>query len=110
MGLLKTLAALALLCGFAYCGATVPLGERTFFGHVAQIWASEETQDLVNGVKEASDPMLDRIERGVEAGMEAATADIDGGSGAPLADQESAARNANANANDPGHPPTPPES
>ncbi|HET6611776.1 MAG TPA: hypothetical protein VFG83_07310 [Kofleriaceae bacterium] len=79
MGLFKTLAWLVLLGGFIYCGATVPLGDHTFFGHVQQIWASDETQDLVDGVKEASDPMIDRIERGVQAGVRAARSDPDAG-------------------------------
>lgn len=69
-GLLRNLLTLVLLAGLVYCGATVKLGERTFFGHVSRIWASEETQELVDGVKETSKPMVDKLKRGVEAGYD----------------------------------------
>lgn len=58
----------AALCVFCYCGATVKLGKRTFFGHVQAIWAAEETQDMVDGVKEKSAPAMDKLQRGIEAG------------------------------------------
>jgi len=56
-------------------GATVPLGERTFFGHVGQIWAADETQVLVDEVKKKSGPVYDRVKRGVKAGVDEATSD-----------------------------------
>jgi hypothetical protein len=53
---IKLLFYLALAVGLAYCGATVKLGKRTFFGHVKAIWATEEVQDLKNGVEEKAGP------------------------------------------------------
>jgi hypothetical protein len=45
------------ICGvLAFCGATVPLGKKTFFGHVKAIWSTEEVQDLKNGVEEKAGP------------------------------------------------------
>ncbi len=54
--MIKLLFYLALAVGLAYCGATVKLGKRTFFGHVKAIWATEQVQDLKNGVEETAGP------------------------------------------------------
>ncbi len=75
--MIKFILTLAILAGLAYCGATVPLGKRTFFGHVRAIWHTEEVQDLKDGVKEKAGPTMDKLERGVKAGYKAAT-DSDG--------------------------------
>lgn len=72
MKLIRSLISLAVIVGLIYIGATVKLGQRTLFGHVSQIWATDETQDLVEGVKETSGPMVDKIKRGVKAGLEEA--------------------------------------
>ena len=77
MKLIRTLITLACLAGLVYVGATVKLGSRTFFGHISQIWESDETQDLVEGVRDKSGPMVDKIKRGVKAGLEEATKDTD---------------------------------
>lgn len=69
MGLIRSLLSLAILGLFLFVGFTVPVGERTLFGHVANIWAAEETQELVDGVKETSGPLVDRVKRGVKAGL-----------------------------------------
>jgi hypothetical protein len=66
---IKLLIYLALAAGLAYCGATVKLGKRTFFGHVRAIWATEEVQDLKQGVEEKAGPAMQRVKRGVEAGL-----------------------------------------
>lgn len=73
LGLIRTLITLVILAVLVYCGATVKLGERTFFGHVSRIWSSEETRDLVDGVKETSEPVVDKVKRGVKAGYDEAT-------------------------------------
>jgi len=74
---------LAIAGALAYCGATVPLGKRTFFGHVRAIWATEEVQELKRGVEEEAAPAVERVKRGVKAGIEAASGDGSGsGSGA----------------------------
>jgi hypothetical protein len=67
------------LSSLVYCGATVKLGKRTFFGHVSRIWSSDETQDMVDGVKKSSDPMVDKIKRGVKAGYQEASRDASPG-------------------------------
>ncbi len=54
--MIKLLFYLALAVGLAYCGATVKLGKRTFFGHIQAIWATEEVQDLKHGVEEKAGP------------------------------------------------------
>jgi chloramphenicol 3-O-phosphotransferase len=66
---------LAIAAGLAYCGATVKLGKRTFFGHVRAIWHTEEVQDLKEGVKDTAGPTVDRVERGIHAGVKAMSDD-----------------------------------
>jgi hypothetical protein len=80
------LVAIAVL--LVWCGSTVKLGEYTCLGHARRIWNSEETKDLKEGVKEKATsestkqmledvkektgPVMDRVKRGVEAGISAA--------------------------------------
>jgi hypothetical protein len=56
-----------------FVGATVPMGKRTFFGHVRAIWATDEAKDMREGVGEKTAPMVDKVKRGVEAGYREAT-------------------------------------
>lgn len=79
--MIKLLVILVLAVGLAYCGATVKLGKRTLFGHVRAIWATDEVQDLKDGVKNNAGPTVDRLKRGVKAGIEAAKGDGETGSG-----------------------------
>ncbi len=79
----------------AYLALTVKLGDRTFAEHAVNIWASDEAQELVDGLEEESGPMLERIKRGVQAGVEEAAR-------APDADTDADANadaDADANAN-----------
>ncbi len=69
MGMIRSLISLSLLAIFVFVGFTVPLGQRTLFGHVANIWSADETQELVDGVKDSSGPLVDRVKRGVKAGL-----------------------------------------
>jgi len=62
---IKLLIYLAIAAGLAYCGATVKLGKRTFFGHVRAIWATEEVQDLKDGVKENIGPAAKSVKNKV---------------------------------------------
>ena len=71
---------LALIGAFAFLGATVKLGNRTFFGHVRAIWHTEEAQDLKNGVKEKAGPAANRLKKGIEAGYNAMKDDAGDGS------------------------------
>jgi hypothetical protein len=79
VGLIRTLVTLAVLGTLAFCGATVELGDRTFFGHIARIWKSKETQDMVEGVKEKSGPAIEKVKRGVKAGLDEAHRGDDAG-------------------------------
>jgi hypothetical protein len=80
--MIRLLVYLAIAAGLTYCGATVKLGKRTFFGHVKAIWATEEARELKDGVKDKAGPAADRLKRGIEKGYEAATDDETGsGSG-----------------------------
>ncbi len=56
--MLRSLFKLAFLAVVVYLCATLSLGDRTLFGHVQNIWASDETQELVDGVK-------DRVKQGL---------------------------------------------
>lgn len=89
MGLIRSLLTLAFVVAFVYVGAFVQLGDRTLFQHVARIWKTDETKELVDGVKETSEPMVERLRRGFRAGLEEARRDGDGGP-APDADAEGA--------------------
>jgi hypothetical protein len=70
--MIRLLVFLAIAGGLAFCGATVPLGSKTFFGHVRAIWSSGEMAELKEGVKESAGPAADKVKRGVKAGIEAA--------------------------------------
>lgn len=83
--MLRLLFILALAAVIAYFGSTVKLGQRTFFGHVRAIWSTDEAQDMRKGLGEKAGPALDRMKRGVEAGIKAATGD-DGGPSEPTVD------------------------
>jgi len=50
--LLKFLIFTAGLAGLVWWGLTVPLGERTLFGHLRAIGDSKESQELVRGTKQ----------------------------------------------------------
>jgi hypothetical protein len=71
--LLRLAISLVVLAGFVWFGVTVPLGSRTLFEHVARIWRAPETQELVEGARGSAGPTLDRLKRGVQAGVEEAS-------------------------------------
>jgi len=77
---IRLIVIVVLVIALAYCGATVKLGKRTFFGHVRAIWSTEEVQDLKKGVKDKAGPTYDRMKRGVKEGYKAATDDGSGSS------------------------------
>ena len=93
--MIKLFIAVAAVLGLAYCGATVKLGKRSFFGHVQAIWKSDETQGLVEGVKEKAEsedtkdlldkakdtakPYAGKLEKGAKAGWKALSEETDGG-------------------------------
>lgn len=79
---------IVVIAAVLYIGVTVKLGERTFFGHVQNIWSSDETQDMVHGIKESSGPLVDRVQRGMKAGLEEARRTDAGGADAGVAPAE----------------------
>jgi hypothetical protein len=81
---MRTIVSVIVIAALLYFCATVKLGERTFFGHIKNIWSADETQDMVEGIKESSGPMVDRVQRGVKAGLEEAKRGEDAG----VADEE----------------------
>jgi hypothetical protein len=72
---IRLLVFLALAGALAFCGATVKLGNRTFFGHVRAIWHTDEAQDLKKGVTDKAAPAAGKIKKGIEAGYNAMTDD-----------------------------------
>ena len=79
--MIRLLVFIVLAAGFVWFGSSVNIGKRTLFGHVRAIWATEQVQDLKHGVEEKAAPAVDRVKRGVKAGIEAATGDDDGSAG-----------------------------
>jgi hypothetical protein len=73
--MIRFLLFLMLAGALAFLGATVKLGNRTFFGHVRAVWATDEAQDMKQGVEQSAKPMLQKVKRGVEAGYREATRD-----------------------------------
>ena len=59
--------------GFVFFVTTIPLGSKTLWQHASSIWKTEQTQELVDGVKRSSGPLVDKIKRGVEAGAQEMT-------------------------------------
>ncbi|MEZ4365474.1 MAG: hypothetical protein R2939_04190 [Kofleriaceae bacterium] len=70
--MIRGLVWLLLVGGFVLVGATVPLGKRTLFGHVAAIWRTPEAAEMRDGIREKAGPTVERVKRGVAAGVEAA--------------------------------------
>lgn len=71
--MLRWLVILTICAALAYFGSTVKLGNRTFFEHVRAVWSTDEAQDMRKGLGDKAGPALDRVKRGVQAGIEAAT-------------------------------------
>ncbi|MDQ3335958.1 MAG: hypothetical protein M4D80_12385 [Myxococcota bacterium] len=69
----------------AYCGATVKLGKRTFFGHVQAIWKTDEVRDMKQGFKEKAGPTVNKVKRGVEKGIEEVKKEGSGSAGSQVA-------------------------
>ena len=47
---------------FVVVGFTVPVGTRTLFSHVKNIWAGDETQELVDGVSGEAHELSDKTQ------------------------------------------------
>ncbi|HEY4183129.1 MAG TPA: hypothetical protein VGM90_40175 [Kofleriaceae bacterium] len=73
--MIKFLIYLALAIVIVWLAVTVPLGKRTLWGHMRAIWATSEVQDLKNGVEEKAGPTVEKVKRGVKAGIDEADKD-----------------------------------
>ena len=65
----KLLVTTSLVLGFIWFGTSVILGKHTLFDHLSRIWRAHETRDLVDGTKERAEPAIERVKRGVAAGV-----------------------------------------
>lgn len=72
---MKLFVAALLVLGFVWFGRTVELGKHTLFDHLARIWRSDETQDLVDGTRKKAKPAIERVKRGVAAGVKEVSED-----------------------------------
>jgi hypothetical protein len=59
--LIKLFIGLLGLGAFVWLGLTVPLGERTLFGHLSAIGKTKESQQLVQGTKDKVGDLKKRI-------------------------------------------------
>src|SRR6516165_8964089 len=66
--LLKLCVSLAAFVALAWFGATVKLGSRTLFEHMRAIAGTKESQELVDGTKQAAEPLVDDVKRHIGRG------------------------------------------
>jgi hypothetical protein len=66
--LLKLCMSLAAFLALAWFGATVKLGSRTLFEHLHAIGQTKESQELVDGTKQAAEPIVDDVKRRIGHG------------------------------------------
>ena len=59
--LLKLGVSLVALLAFAWFGMTQKLGSRTLFGHLHAIAETKESQELVDGTRQAAGPLVDDV-------------------------------------------------
>ena len=69
--MLRFIVYVVIIGALIYAGATVKLGNKTFFEHVRAIWHTEEVQDLKKGVEDKAAPAVDKLEKGAKAGYNA---------------------------------------
>ena len=72
--LIKLGVALVGFVAFAWFGATVKLGSQTLFEHLHAIGQTKESQELVDGTKQAAGPLVDDVRRRIGSKAEPATA------------------------------------
>ena len=59
---------LVALFAFAWFGMTVKLGSRTLFEHLHAIGQSKESQELVDGTRQAAGPLVDDVRHRIGKG------------------------------------------
>ena len=67
--LIRGLVWTVLLVGITTCSLTVKLGDRTAVQHARRIWSTPETREMVRGVEQKAGPVLEKVKRGVAAGV-----------------------------------------
>lgn len=73
LGFLRVLVSACVLGALVWVAVALPLGDHTLWGHVQRIWATEEAQDLVEGAEKSAGPAVERVTRGIKAGVREAT-------------------------------------
>jgi hypothetical protein len=66
--MIRTLIWLLVVGALIFFGATVNLGKRTLFGHIANIWSSDEAHEMREDVGKTTRPVLDKAGRAAKAG------------------------------------------
>jgi hypothetical protein len=56
------------LAAFAWFGVTVKLGSMTLFQHLRAIGQTKESQELVDGTRQAAGPLVDDVRRKFQEG------------------------------------------
>jgi hypothetical protein len=67
------------LLAIAWFGNTVKLGPRTLFQHLRAIGQTKESQELVDGTREATSPLVEDVRRRISGKQEASASATDGG-------------------------------
>jgi hypothetical protein len=60
---------------FAWFGVTVKLGSMTLFQHLRAIGQTKESQELVDGTRQAAGPLVDDVRRKFQEGTKDGTKD-----------------------------------
>lgn len=68
---------------FILFGSTVNLGRRTLFGHIGNIWSSDEASEMKEDVKTGSKPALEKVKRAGKAAVQELKTDRDAGAAIP---------------------------
>jgi hypothetical protein len=63
------------LAAFAWFGVTVKLGSMTLFQHLRAIGQTKESQELVDGTRQAAGPLVDDVRRKFQDGTKDGTRD-----------------------------------
>jgi len=86
------------LAAFAWFGVTVKLGSMTLFQHLRAIGQTKESQELVDGTRQAAGPLVDDVRRKFQEGTEGSKGSKEGtkdgtrvAKGGPEANKKSAA-------------------
>jgi hypothetical protein len=83
--LLKLGVGLVALAAIAWFGITVKLGSQTLFQHLRAIGQTKESQELVDGTKQAAGPLVDDVRRRISGKPEPGGAPVPAGGDKPAA-------------------------